>query len=366
MRQALRRNDERRFSLLVRLAMLLGAVVVSAPLATAEAQQAPSPSVSSAGEEERSLGLTREERQRIQRSLAAAGYDPGPVDGLMGSETREAIRRWQGNRGEAATGYLDADGAKALLALVESVGPPGTTFRDCPECPEMVVVPEGSFLMGSMSGGDDDERPVHEVTIERPFAVGVYEVTFAEWDACVSGGGCDGHRPDDSGWGRGSRPVVNVSWVDAQAYVRWLSRATGKKYRLPSESEWEYVARAGTTTEYWWGNDVGRNRANCDRCGSRWDNERTAPVGSFSPNAFGLQDVHGNVWEWVEDCWNESYNGAPSDGSAWTSGECGRRVLRGGSWYNGPWNLRSAVRFRFTTGSRLSVLGFRVARTLTP
>ena len=360
MRQAIRRNDERRFSLLVRLAMLLGAVVVSAPLATAEAQQAPSPSVSSAGEEERSLGLTREERQRIQRSLAAAGYDPGPVDGLMGSETREAIRRWQGNRGEAETGYLDADGAKALLALVESVGPPGTTFRDCPECPEMVVVPEGSFLMGSMSGGDD-ERPVHEVTIERAFAVGVYEVTFAEWDACVSGGGCDGHRPDDSGWGRGSRPVVNVSWVDAKAYVRWLSRATGKKYRLPSESEWEYVARAGTTGPYHFGSSLSPSQANF-----QWNRDGPVPVGSYSANAFGLYDVHGNVSEWVEDCWNRGYVGAPPDGSAWMSGNCGLRVLRGGSWSYFPRYLRSAVRNWYTTGVRINFFGFRVARALTP
>ena len=242
---------------------------------------------------------------------------------------------------------------------------PGTTLRDCPECPEMVVVPEGSFLMGSTSE-DDDERPVHEVTIVRPFAVGVYEVTFAEWDACVSDGGCGGYRPSDNSWGRGVRPVINVSWDDAQAYVAWLSRKTGEAYRLLSEAEWEYVARAGTTTRYWWGRGIGENRANCDGCGSRWDNERTAPVGSFSPNAFGLQDVHGNVWEWVEDCWNESYNGAPSNGSAWESGECSRRVLRGGSWFGEPGDLRSALRIRYSTGDRFSSFGFRVARTLTP
>ena len=242
---------------------------------------------------------------------------------------------------------------------------PGTTLQDCPECPEMVVVPEGSFMMGSTSGSDD-ERPVHEVTFARPFAVGVYEVTFAEWDACVSDGGCGGYRPDDAGWGRGRRPVIHVSWEDAQAYVRWLSGRTGEAYRLLNESEWEYVARAGTTTRYWWGNEIGRNRANCDECGSRWDNDRTAPVGSFSPNAFGLQDVHGNVWEWVEDCWNDSYNGAPSDGSAWESGECGVRVLRGGSWFIGPWGLRSAYRYGAAAGSRYNGLGFRVARTLTP
>ena len=136
----------------------------------------------------------------------------------------------------------------------------------------------------------------------------------------------------DRGWGRGNRPVINVSWKDAQSYVRWLSQRTGHRYSLPSESEWEYVARAGTDTRYSWGDEIGRNRANCDGCGSRWDDEQTAPVGSFSPNAWGVHDMHGNVWEWVEDCWNDSYVGAPSDGSAWESGECGYRVLRGGSW----------------------------------
>ena len=207
----------------------------------------------------------------------------------------------------------------------------GEVFRDCPGCPEMVVVPGGQF--------------------GRPFAVGVYEVTFGEWDACVSGGGCGGYRPDDEGWGRGRRPVMNVNWEDAKAYVRWLSEKTGEDYRLLSEAEWEYVARAGTTTAYWWGNDVGRNRANCDGCGSRWDVRQTAPVGSFSANPFGLHDVHGNVWEWVEDCWE---------------GDCGRRVLRGGSWVNIPGDLRSAYRGGYTTGNRNDVNGFRVARTLTP
>ena len=233
----------------------------------------------------------------------------------------------------------------------------------------MVVVPEGSFLMGSPTdeaGRFDDEGPAHRVTIARPFAVGVYEVTFAEWDACVSGGGCGGRRPDDRGWGRGRRPVINVSWKDAKAYVEWLSRRTGEAYRLLSEAEWEYVARAGTRTRYWWGDKIGWKRACCSGCWDRWGGRQTAPVGSFSANAFGLHDVHGNVNEWVEDCWNESYRGAPRDGSAWTSGSCGLRVLRGGHWSSLPGHLRSAVR-----GTRTSLLwfndpGLRVARTLAP
>ncbi len=245
----------------------------------------------------------------------------------------------------------------------------GETFRDCPHCPEMVVVPSGRFMMGSPPSEkdrDDDEGPVHRVAFAAPFAVGVHEVTFAEWDACVSAGGCGGYSPNDQGWGRGSRPVVTVSWDDAQSYVGWLSRSTGEDYRLLSESEWEYVARAGTSTRYWWGNDIGRNRANCDGCGSRWDREGTAPVGSFAANVFGLHDVHGNVWEWTGDCWNESYAGAPGDGSAWEDGSCSHRVLRGGSWDFNPRRLRSAFRIRVVTGYRSGNVGFRVARTFTP
>ena len=245
----------------------------------------------------------------------------------------------------------------------------GTVFRDCPNCPEMVVVPAGNFMMGSSPSEErraDDEGPVHRVAFASPFAVGVHEVTFAEWDACVSAGGCGGYRPDDVGWGRGSRPVVNVSWDDAQSYVGWLSRSTGEDYRLLSESEWEYVARAGTSTRYWWGNDIGRGRANCGGCGSRWDDKSTAPVGSFAANAFGLHDVHGNVWEWTGDCWNESYDGAPGDGSAWKGGDCSRRVIRGGSWDSLPRNFRSASRNRGGTGFWVFGGGFRVARTFTP
>ena len=203
--------------------------------------------------------------------------------------------------------------------------------------------------------------------------MGKYEVTFGEWDEIVCGicwgrRGSGGYRPGDEGWGRGDRPVVNsVSWEDAKGYVEWLSRKTGKGYRLLSESEWEYAARAGTTTAYSWGEEIGVNRANCHGCGSRWDVQSTAPVGSFGANGYGLHDMHGNVWEWMEDCWHGNYEGAPRDGRAWTTGgDCSSRVLRGGSWYFLPRYLRSAFRFWFTAGSRYNNLGFRVARTLTP
>ena len=267
---------------------------------------------------------------------------------------------------------------------------PGSTFRDRlsggGEGPEMVVVPSGSFRMGSPSnetGRGDDEGPQRTVTISKPFAVGKFEVTWAEWEACVDDGGCsdnsnkkyssstDQKYAGDAGYGRGTRPVINVDWNDAKAYVRWLSRKTGDSYRLLSEAEWEYVARAGTNTAYWWGNQASHDYANYgkDQCceglatgRDRWEN--TAPVGSFSANAIGLHDLHGNVWEWTEDCWNSSYSGAPSDGSAWLSGACDLRVLRGGSWDINPNRLRSAYRGGYYTSDRLVNLGFRIARTL--
>ena len=249
------------------------------------------------------------------------------------------------------------------------------SFRECPQCPESVVVPASSFTMGAPSGearSTNDERPQRNVSIARPFAVGRYAVTFDEWDACVADGGCGGYRPDDRGWGRGKRPVINVSWHDAKSYVEWISRKTGKTYRLLSESEREYVTRAGTTTPFWWGSSITSQQANFDATDA-YVNEsvgenrrRTLPVDSFHPNPWGLYQVHGNVGEWVEDCWNGNYNGAPADGSAWTSGTCRSRMVRGGSWYNHPRVLRSACRFAEYSSVRSAFTGFRVARTLVP
>jgi len=257
---------------------------------------------------------------------------------------------------------LSADAERALK--------PGDTFRECAEgCPEMVVVPAGDFMMGSPAneeGRTDSESPQHKVTIARPFAVSKFEVTFDEWDACAAYGDCDPQIPDN-GFGRGRKPVINVSWYEAQRYAAWLSKMTGKSYRLLSEAEWEYAARAGTKTSYSWGDEIGKGKANCLGCGSEWDGKQTAPVGSFAANAFGLHDMHGNVWEWVEDCYHANYDGASTQGAAWTAGgDCSSRNLRGGGWNDSPVNLRSAKRGRGKTFIQFNSLGFRVARTLTP
>lgn len=200
-------------------------------------------------------------------------------------------------------------------------------FRECAPkqqdkdyCPDMVVVPAGSFMMGSPAteqGHRTPEEPLHQVTIAKPFAVSKYELTFDEWDTCINYGDCP-QGISDTGFGRGQQPVINVSWDDAQRYVAWLSKMTGKTYRLLSEAEYEYATRAGTTTAYPWGRwDIGKNNANCNGCGSKWDKQGTAPVGSFAPNRFGLYDMVGNVYGWTEDCSYNNYNGAPTDGSAW-------------------------------------------------
>ena len=235
--------------------------------------------------------------------------------------------------------------------------------------PEMVVLPAGTFRMGCLRGSScpRDELPVREVTISQRLALSKHEITFADWQACVEGGGCDGYLPDDEGWGRESRPVIHVDWDDARSYVSWLSRSTGEVYRLPSEAEWEYAARAGTETQYDWGNIYMSDRANCgdERCRDGYAN--TAPAGSFPANAWGLHDMHGNVFEWVQDCWaGSTYEGAPADGSARLDGDCTSRVIRGGAWSSSLGHLRSANRIRNSRDDRQNSVGFRVVRALPP
>ena len=266
---------------------------------------------------------------------------------------------------------------------------PKNSFRECKDCPELVVVPKGSFLMGSLDNEafrfmigeltrDPIESSQHTVSIAGPIAVSRFAVTFDEWDACVADGGCNGYKPGDNGWGRGPRPAINVSWSDSKAYVAWLSRKTGKPYRLLAEAEFEYVSRAGSDTAYPWGAEIG-----CDSCDSQWYNGKSVPAG-LAVNAFGLypmtenpcgRDVNRrlppcNVWEWVEDCDHGNHKGhgnydeAPTDGSAWTNGDCRRRVIRGGVWHDYPPSLPKSYRSSFTTDYRNYFLGFRVVRIL--
>jgi formylglycine-generating enzyme required for sulfatase activity len=263
---------------------------------------------------------------------------------------------------------------------------PKAAFKECTMCPEMVVVPAGPLTIGSPPSDREaskDESPQQNVIFAKPFAVGRFPVTFDEWDACVAGGGCNGYRPRDEDWGRGRMPVIHVSWNDARAYTAWLSKTTGKSYRLLSEAEFEYAARAGTQTVYPWGNDIGKNNANCDDCGSAWDgkvqdgeNTGTAPVGTFPANLFGLYDMHGNVWQWVEDCYHKNYNGIPPDGSAWTRNCEPEKASRAGAWNLDHELARSANRGKNTATMRgeptasdktgVRNHGFRVGRTLEP
>ncbi|MDM8559947.1 formylglycine-generating enzyme family protein [Candidatus Parabeggiatoa sp. HSG14] len=226
--------------------------------------------------------------------------------------------------------------------------------------PEMARIPAGRFRMGDIQGGgDSDEKPVHWVSVDK-FAMGKYEVTFAEYDEFAEATGRK--KTSDNGWGRGNRPVMNVSWYDAVAYAEWLSQQTGQQYRLPTEAEWEYAARAGTETKYWWGNDIGKNRANCDGCGSQWYDKQTAPVGSFQQNPFGLYDTAGNVWEWTCSEYEGKYKGKENQCLSKNYAKNSRLSACGGSLSGDAWWVRSANRDDGGPNSRNVHLGFRLAR----
>ena len=228
--------------------------------------------------------------------------------------------------------------------------------------PELIILQGGKFQRGDLQGdGDGDERPPINIKL-KPFAIGIYEITFDEYDLFCADSGRD--MPDDEGWGRGRRPVINVSWEDASAYTLWLSRKTGHSYRLPSDAEWEYAARAGTKTRFWWGQEVEKHRANCEGCGSIWDGEKSAPVGRFPPNRFGLHDSAGNLFEWVADCLHDDFSQDPSDGSPVDRPDCGKRIIRGGAWSFPPKEIRSANRWRDFPTRRSDDTGFRVVREL--
>jgi formylglycine-generating enzyme required for sulfatase activity len=277
---------------------------------------------------------------------------------------------------------LSGNVASAPSAAADAVsGSRGKELKDCAECPTVVVLPPGRFLMGSPNtevGRYGDEGPVRQIAITRPLGVAKYEITFDEWNACVRDRACVAVR--DEGWGQGRRPVINVKFEDAVTYTTWLTRKTGKAYRLLSEAEWEYAARAGSDTSRDWRDDVdsacrfanvydqgalAKHKVAKDHFKCNDGNAVTATVGSYKPNAFGLHDMLGNVWEWVEDCWNDTYKDAPRDGSAWRVGDCSRRVNRGASWYETPRIVRFATRsWRRATDAGTNALGFRVARAI--
>lgn len=245
---------------------------------------------------------------------------------------------------EAATFGILSPGVLVLTRIAES----------------LVKIPAGVFKMGSKA--NSSEKPMQTVTVNS-FYIMEHEVTWAQYQPCIDAGVCN--RASDSGFGKADRPVINVNWEDVQIYIGWLNQQTGKRFRLPSEAEWEYAARAGSNTDYHWGNSINCSQARYGRrsggeCSNSGDG--SVPVKSFKPNAFGLYDMHGNVWEWVQDCWNDSYRGAPTNGSAWQSGDCSKRVLRGGSWGDTPGNLRSANRDRPTASGRNYYIGFRLVQ----
>ena len=289
---------------------------------------------------------------------------------------------------EAALEVEDLDASADILSQVRDLNPEAQglaeneqrlaearqTVLEREYAGEMIDIPGGTFRMGDLSGeGDEDERPVHAVTVPA-FRMGKYEVTFAQWDSCVSDGGCGGYYPDDEGWGRGNRPIINVSWDDVQGFIDWLNDKTGGSFRLPTEAEWEYAARAGSTTKYHFGNsdsqlcryanhaDASTDYSDRNKSCSDGVGKRTATVGRYQPNQHSLYDMHGNVWEWVQDCWSDSYVGAPNDGSAWTSGNCAKRVRRGSAWSLKPRNLRSATRSKSDHSASGSLVGFRLAQ----
>ena len=320
---------------------------------------------------EAELNLERWQTRWIKYHLAQSGCEPSEeVALLFDARTRGAINCWQKSRGETQTGFLSQESVGLLLR-----GP--VSFRDCDDhCPEMASIPPGKFFMGSGPSEKDakvNEEPRHAVEISYSFAVGAYEVTLAEWEACVNEGGCSSITLDrHKGPRNGKRPVTHVTWHEAKTYTDWLSGRTGMDYRLPSESEWEYVARANTTTLFHTGQSITSEQANYD---GRYDwrrsgvltsdiyRGRTLEVGSFDANAFGLHDIHGNASEWTLDCYNSHYNGAPEDGRAWGTGNCARRVVRGGSWKDKPLDNRSGRRHANVPDEHSSKIGFRVMRT---
>lgn len=261
----------------------------------------------------------------------------------------------------AATATAAAAAAVAAKANPAISKPGPHDIQDCPACPVLIAVTPGNFTMG-IDNDDASERPAHRVTISHSYALAKYAVTVAQWNACVAASACP--RLSNEINASPNAPVRDLSWDDAQQYVKWLSKMSGKPYRLPTEAEWEYAARAGTETRYWWGNDMRKGTANCKDCGPPWRVEAPSDVGSFPANAFGFYDMAGGVWEWVSDCWHNSYKNAPNDGHSWDEPNCQTRVIRGGSWRDGAGYMLAATRFKYDSSVRYEANGFRVARDM--
>jgi formylglycine-generating enzyme required for sulfatase activity len=268
--------------------------------------------------------------------------------------------------------FFAAKGVQPLTPEIEQSLKPADSFKECDVCPEMVMVPKGSFTMGTPASEpqrEPGEDPQHRVTLAQPFAVGRFSISFDEWDACLADGGCDDFKGSDGGFGRGRLPAAGITFAAAKSYLGWISKKVGRTYRLPSESEREYFARAGTTTPFWFGNTISAKQANYATVSSynnagNIDIHDNGPrlVDSYTPNKFGLYQVHGNVREWTEDCYNKRYTqDKPGDGSPWLDGNCTKRMARGGYWLDLPDKIRSGARYGTDTAAGLS---FRVVRTL--
>jgi formylglycine-generating enzyme required for sulfatase activity len=292
---------------------------------------------------------TQPQHQQETKPPPAAGPAPSPPKPAQ--ETQKEIKRPPAPSPATATTPPSKSSSASVAA--------GNEIKDCQTCPVLVSLPPGTFSMGSNTD-DPSEKPAHRVSITEPFAIGKYEVTVEQWEVCANANVCPRVTTDN---GRGKNtPVRDISWDDAQRYVKWLAQTTGKSYRLPTEAEWEYAARGGTSTRYWWGEKMQPGKANCKECGQPWNADAPANVGSFAPNPFGLYDMNGSVWEWVSDCWHSSYKGAPVDGREWDAPNCRQRVIRGGSWREDGSYMLSSTRFKYDASVRHSQNGFRVAR----
>jgi formylglycine-generating enzyme required for sulfatase activity len=299
-------------------------------------------------------------RARVEQLRAAKPPGQAPPQGQAGSQQAASAPGPKPGHEPQAHPAAKQPAARAHGAGATANGPVAA-LKDCGACPVMLALYPDSFTMGSRHS-DPAERPAHKVAIHTPYALGKYEVTVEQWNACVQGGACPSVA--SAAGAAGNLPMRDVSWDDAQLYLNWLGTVSGKAYRLPSEAEWEYAARGGTTTRYWWGDQVRGGNASCKECGQPWDADKPPPVGSFVANPYGFFDMNGSVWEWVNDCWHSSYRGAPADGSAWASPSCPTRVIRGGSWRDDVSYMSSSTRFKDDASVRASQNGFRVARDL--